>query len=70
MFYGDLQTGLFGTGEDHPLFDGLIGDYLAAAVGETALSSAKLYKGQHAGLSINYSQRHKVLCVRDYKTPL
>lgn len=45
------QSGLFGTGEDHPLFDGLIGDYLAVAVGDIALSSAKLYKGQHAGLS-------------------
>ncbi len=50
-----LETGLFGKGEDHPLLPSLLGDNIAAAVGDIAVYNTKRkrdrYLGNHAGLT-------------------
>ena len=47
-----LEQKLFGTGENDPRFEEMIGDYLAAATGNTALNTyEKTYKSNHAGLT-------------------
>ncbi len=50
-----LETGLFGKGEDHPLLPSLLGDHIAAAVGDIAVYNTKRkrdrYLGNHAGLT-------------------
>ena len=47
-----LEMELFGTGTPHPKFESMIGDYLAVAVGDTALNTyTRTYKGNHAGMT-------------------
>lgn len=50
-----LEKHLFGIGNNHPRFEKMLGDYLAVAVGSTAIfnspSELPKYKGGHAGLT-------------------
>ena len=47
-----LERQLFGEGTPHPRFEEMLGDYLAVAVGNTALNTyARDYKSNHAGLT-------------------
>ena len=50
-----LRTKLFGTGKEHPNFQGMLGDYLAIAVDDLSIyntrEEAGLFIGVHAGLT-------------------
>ncbi|MCR5143450.1 MAG: alkaline phosphatase family protein [Ruminococcus sp.] len=47
-----LDKKLFGTSENDPRFEEMLGDYLAAAIGNVALNTYdKKYKSHHAGLT-------------------
>lgn len=50
------ETHLFGKGKEHPLFDELMGDYLAIATGNTSIDMTPnpnhpMFKAAHAGLT-------------------
>ncbi|MFA0815710.1 MAG: alkaline phosphatase family protein [Anaerofustis sp.] len=49
------ETALFGLGENHPLFDELVGDYVAVAISDVSLfntyENAAMFVGVHAGLT-------------------
>ena len=47
-----FSRGLFGTGNDHPQLDGMLGDFLAVATGDLAIRThPKHYLGEHAGMT-------------------
>ena len=50
-----LESKLFGTGKEHPNFQGMLGDYLAIAVDDLSIyntrEEADLFIGVHAGLT-------------------
>ncbi|MDE7294620.1 MAG: alkaline phosphatase family protein [Oscillospiraceae bacterium] len=48
-----LSAGLFGTGNNHPKLESMLGDYIGAAVGNTDISNTTpgKSKGNHAGLT-------------------
>jgi len=47
-----LENQLLGTGCNHPRLGGMLGDYLAVAVGNKALRMvSKGYTGEHAGMT-------------------
>lgn len=50
-----LENNLFGTGEEHPNFRGMLGDYIAIAVDDLSIyntrEEADFFIGVHAGLT-------------------
>lgn len=47
-----LEKQLFGTGENHPLLEGMLGDYIAIAVSDLDIVNAPSdHKGNHAGIT-------------------
>ncbi|MBR6358281.1 MAG: alkaline phosphatase family protein [Lachnospiraceae bacterium] len=50
-----IESGLFGSGPEHPLFRGMLGDFLAVATGDKALFAKPGedpgFKAMHAGLT-------------------
>lgn len=47
-----LSQQLFGTGENHPLFEGMLGDYLAIGISDIGIAhNAPKHKGNHAGFT-------------------